>query len=337
MDDSNPGSLHWPQPKITDSLPEITDPAGYRPAEGLREVVQTALDLGMPLLLTGEPGVGKSRLAHWAASQLPGCDEPIEFDVKSTSEARDLLYHYDALADFRASHRDTAKQPDRRQFIDYRGLGLAILRACEEQTVADFVSERFQHGGQRRSVVLVDEIDKAPRDLPNDLLMEFDRMAFRVPELGGELGQRYIQADEAQRPLVVITSNSERNLPGAFLRRCVFFHIDSPKGEALAEILDSRLGSLAPAGCPLRDELLELYHGLRGDPLAHKPGLAELLNALRALHHLGATAGDSPKARPEWFSRIAATLAKTVEDNPNFIALARHHGWQAAQEQGRAR
>ena len=163
------------------------DPAGYLADEGLADAVNVALQLGQPLLLTGEPGTGKTQAAFSVAWQL-GYDPPLKFETKSGSVARDLFYTYDALGRFflaqvaKAGDDEVKAHP--LEFIHYNALGTAILRAQDESDVRHLLPEDFTHGGKRRSVVLIDEIDKAPRDFPNDVLNEVEGMYFRIPELG---------------------------------------------------------------------------------------------------------------------------------------------------------
>jgi MoxR-like ATPase len=213
------------------------------------DAVNVAIALGKPLLVTGEPGVGKSALANAIAWQL-GLGRPEKFVAKSTSEATDLFYNYDALARFYAievsrhlkdaTPEAKAQQPRRflepenaRHFIDYQGLGRAILNAHDREDVADFLLEDTddpqiytRSGPKKKSVVLIDEIDKASSDFCNDLLDEFDKLQFRVPEIKSE-STPFL--DRAMRPIVIVTSNRERELPPAFLRRCTYAHIPRPE------------------------------------------------------------------------------------------------------------
>src|SRR5205085_17909 len=127
--------------------------------------------------------------------------------------------------------------------------------------------------GPRRSVVLIDEVDKAPRDFPNDLLNEVEGMFFRVPELGNIR----VEADPGMQPIVVVTSNSEKSLPDAFLRRCIYFHIPFPDRDRLAEIIAARLGRFAGRGQEFLDDALDLFYNLRdmSTGLRKRPATAE--------------------------------------------------------------
>jgi MoxR-like ATPase len=222
--------------------------------------VNTAIAVGQPLLVTGEPGTGKTMLAWSIASEL-GLGSVLEFHTRSDNQARDALYDFDYLLRFyHAQTRDTrAEQLE--SYIRWQALGEAI-----------------RDPGQR--VVLIDEIDKAPRDFPNDLLDELDRMEFKVPELG-------LTCKAAHRPIVVITSNSERQLPDPFLRRCVFHRLDFPSGDRLQAILRERLGHLE-----LSQRLIQVattrFEQLRQLPGFEKlPSTAELIAWVRVLQASG--------------------------------------------------
>jgi MoxR-like ATPase len=189
-------------------LDAMTRPQGYVMEDNdLRAAANAALMLGKPLLLTGEAGVGKSQFSAWLAHQL-GLGDPLKFVVKSTTEARDLFYHYDALARFHEAQvtqlvtvpvaagdkplGGSMDEIDPRRYIAYNALGKAILYSLGALTAREkgFISKTM--GAllddfplePRRSVVLIDEIDKAPRDVPNDILDEIDNLSFTIRELG---------------------------------------------------------------------------------------------------------------------------------------------------------
>lgn len=217
-----PGSLALPEID-TDA---INDGEGYLATQELADAVDVALTLGMPLLLTGEPGCGKTRLAASVAWEL-NLGEPLQFTVKSDTEGRDLFYSFDTLGRFRAD--ESAKAVN---FIRYNAFGLAILRAkgkdgVDRNDLPDDVYDSLPDDGCR-SLVLIDEIDKAGRDVPNDLLDELDGMRFVIPELQRATVSLSTEEKRTRRPIVIITSNAERSLPPPFLRRCIYYHIPFP-------------------------------------------------------------------------------------------------------------
>ena len=252
--------------------PRLHDPKLYRPSKGLEDAVQVALLLGQPLLVTGEPGTGKTELARFIADRY-GLDNPLVFNAQTSSAANDLFYKYDALAHFQYSHNQsaaalTAAQVEEK-FIRYQALGAAIR-------------------AQKRTVVLIDEVDKAPRDLPNDVLAAIEKLEFRVPEVG----QTYA-AKQEHRPIIVLTSNSEKNLPDAFLRRVVYYHIPFPKAAELLEILHSKLGPDPEKQLPgydraALDPLVAHFEDIRDSKQLRKnPATAELIQWVSLLHHYG--------------------------------------------------
>ena len=280
-------------------LEDLEDPRHYEPDDGLKAAVNAALVLGQPLLLTGEPGTGKTQLAYSIAKELGstnlGNHRPLKFETKSTSTARDLFYTYDSLSRFHAAQAaaHTAAQADgdilkSKEYIYYNALGIAILRACNIDDLSEFAPRGFKLGHRGRSVVLIDEIDKAPRDFPNDILNEIDAMYFKVPELGNI----EFRADKSKRPVVIITSNSEKQLPDAFLRRCVYYHISfpDPKTDRLQKIVMSRIAEFGATDSPMLSEAIEFFYQLRdsNSGLAKKPATAELLGWLVFLKSRGA-------------------------------------------------
>ena len=285
------------------------DPRGYLADKGLVDAVNVALYLGQPLLLTGAPGTGKTQLAYSLASEL-GLGEPLKFETRSTSAARDLFYTYDALGRFHAAHaQEGSAEP--LDYIHWSALGQAILRANEPEAVASLLRDPARHGGRCRSVVLIDEIDKAPRDFPNDLLNEVEGMYFRVPELSNVR----VAADAEMRPVVILTSNSEKNLAEAFLRRCVFYDIPFPSEDRLRLIVASRLGNLDTRR-ELIDDALELFAHLREPSLGllKKPSTGELLAWLRLLTAGPLAAGESGMRDARLVEPTLCALVKTAED-----------------------
>lgn len=231
----------------------------YLPDPKLTEAVDLAIALGRPLLLQGEPGCGKTRLAYAVAYAL---GLPLEESyIKSTSRAQDLLYTYDAvnrLYDAQLGEKAVQDSREVKNYIRLGPLGRALARA--------------EYG--RRSVVLIDEIDKADLDFPNDLLWELDRLEFRVTE-APEMHFAVPKEQPELRPIVFVTHNEEKALPTAFLRRCIFHYLEFPESQArLQEILRTQ-GIKNEA---LGQKAIEVILKLRELDLSKRPGLSELLD-----------------------------------------------------------
>ncbi len=274
-------------------------PEGYCPDSGLVDAVNVALLLGQPLLLMGEAGTGKTELANNLSWQLGfGKESPFKFETKSTTTARDLFYSYDTVGRFHAAQTKLGSQKNR-DYITYNALGLAILFANPKSDVIEYLPTKnskeaaffdsiSKDNWQRRSVVLIDEIDKAPRDFPNDILNEIERMFFRVAELDNKI---FEVEDEKFRPVIILTSNSEKNLPDAFLRRCVYYNIVFPKTDALKNIVDERIGGAQKRREEKEfrwyDTLIDLFERLRDSrQMVKNPATAELLGWLTAVGRL---------------------------------------------------
>jgi MoxR-like ATPase len=306
-----PGAAEPPAAPLSIPVPDPAkqdNPAGYLTDEPLVDAVNVALLLGRPLLLTGEPGTGKTQLAHRLAWEL-GFGKPIEFNTKSTSTARDLFYTFDAMQRFHAAQTGEGSK-ENLDYITYNALGLAILESCTRDAIAHVLPPKFVHAGPRRSVVLIDEVDKAPRDFPNDLLHEVENMSFRIPELRNA----EVKAAREMRPVLVLTSNSEKNLPDAFLRRCVFYNIPFPGKPRLVEIVQARLDAFADGSNPLLDSALELFLSVRSQLTRKPPSTAELINWLQALKAHGARSDRKVEDDPKILRATLAALAKTKED-----------------------
>lgn len=229
----------------------------YLTNEALESAVNCALAIERPLLVKGEPGTGKTLLAEAIAS---GLGAPlITWHVKSTTRAQDGLYVYDTVQRLYDSRFGDGDVKDIRRYIKLGPLGQAFSAAS-------------------RVVLLIDEIDKADLEFPNDLLHELDRMRFRISETGDEVVAR-------ERPVVVITSNNEKELPDAFLRRCVFHFIDFPDRELMRRIVEVHHPGLDRE---LVDQALNIFYEIRDmTRLRKRPSTSELIDWIAVLKRAG--------------------------------------------------
>jgi MoxR-like ATPase len=225
----------------------------YVATDDLRIAVNAAIALERPLLIKGEPGTGKTILAHEVAQSVGA--RLIEWHIKSTTKAQQGLYDYDAVSRLRDSQLGDERVKDIRNYIR-RGKLWEAFTADE------------------RPVLLIDEIDKADIEFPNDLLQELDRMEFHVYETGETV-------KAGQRPIVIITSNNEKELPDAFLRRCFFHYIKFPDHETMTQIVEVHFPGLKQR---LLREALTIFYDIRDVPgLKKKPSTSELLDWLKLL------------------------------------------------------
>jgi MoxR-like ATPase len=225
----------------------------YVASDDLRVAVNAAIALQRPLLIKGEPGTGKTVLAHEVSKAIGA--PLIEWHIKSTTKAQQGLYEYDAVSRLRDSQLGDERVKDIRNYIKRGKLWDAFT-------------------ADQRPVLLIDEIDKADIEFPNDLLLELDRMEFYVYET-----QEVVKA--VQRPVVMITSNNEKELPDAFLRRCFFHYIRFPDREIMTQIVDVHFPDLQRN---LLREALNIFYDIRDVPgLKKKPSTSELLDWLKLL------------------------------------------------------
>ncbi|MCD1616828.1 AAA family ATPase [Salipiger marinus] len=264
----------------------------YVATDDLTMAVNAAITLERPLLVKGEPGTGKTELARQVARAL---DLPmIEWSVKSTTRAQQGLYEYDAVSRLRDSQLGDPRVSD---------VGHYIRRGKLWQA--------FDAPG--RVVLLIDEVDKADIEFPNDLLQELDRMEFHVYETGETVRAR-------QRPIVIITSNNEKELPDAFLRRCFFHYIRFPEPEVLARIIEVHHPGIKPA---LLSAALTQFYELRDQPgLKKKPSTSEVLDWLKLLLAEDLGPEDLRRDSASLLPRLHGALLKTEQDVHLFERLA---------------
>lgn len=321
--------LHLELPKE----PGITDNPGpdyYIASEPLLAAINTSLILGQPLLVTGEPGCGKTELGKYVAWKLGLYREDdngeavinhlIRFDVKSSLGYKDFLYQYDSLSRFHeANMGDKDNPPDAADYIKFVGLGQAILKTMPVAEAMSLLgAQNVHHTEPTRSVVLIDEIDKAPRDVPNDLLREFETMEFNVPELEQDA---LIKGNKDLRPIAIITSNSERSLPDAFLRRCCFYHMEFPIDD-LPKIIEARIMGF-PSDGKATGKIIKIFKQLRErkNRLGKPPGTSELLAFVHALKLRDLIDQENVSFKDGWIDVAAATLAKMEDDRTKVIEL----------------
>ena len=264
----------------------------YIATEDLTVAVNAAVTLQRPLLVKGEPGTGKTELARQVANALGM--ELLEWHVKSTTKAQQGLYEYDAVSRLRDSQLGDARVNEVGNYIRKGKLWQAFA-------------------APERVVLLIDEIDKADIEFPNDLLQELDRMEFHVYETGETVRAR-------QRPVVIITSNNEKDLPDAFLRRCFFHYISFPQTETLRAIVQVHFPDIKEA---LLTAALTQFYAMREVPgLKKKPSTSEVLDWLKLLLAEDLSPEDLRIPGKSLLPRLHGALLKTEQDLHLFERLA---------------
>ena len=270
----------------------FTSTDSYVATKDLTVAVNAAVTLQRPLLVKGEPGTGKTELARQVAAAL-GMDL-IEWHVKSTTKAQQGLYEYDAVSRLRDSQLGDARVHDVANYIRRGKLWQAFAAPA-------------------RVVLLIDEVDKADIEFPNDLLQELDRMEFHVYETGETVRALH-------RPVVIITSNNEKELPDAFLRRCFFHYIQFPDPETLRAIVNVHFPGIRDA---LLTTALTQFYEIRDTPgLKKKPSTSEVLDWLKLLLAEDLSPEDLRRDAKSALPRLHGALLKTEQDVQLFERLA---------------
>ena len=264
----------------------------YVSTDDLTIAVNAAITLERPRLVKGEPGTGKTELARQVASALGV--EMLEWNIKSTTKAQQGLYEYDAVSRLRDSQLGEERVHDVKNYIK-KG---KLWQAFEADS---------------KLVLLIDEIDKADIEFPNDLLQELDKMEFHVYETGETIRAR-------QRPIVIITSNNEKELPDAFLRRCFFHYIRFPDTETMKAIVDVHFPGIKSA---LVSEALTQFYEIRDTPgLKKKPSTSEVLDWLKLLLVEDMDPADMKRDGKDALPKLHGALLKNEQDVMLFERLA---------------
>jgi MoxR-like ATPase len=268
-----------------DGFDRFSGSPDYVISEPLKNAVNVTIALKRPLLIRGEPGTGKTLLAHSIATGLG--KRLIVWNIKSTTKAQEGLYVYDTVQRLNDSRFGDSDVSDIKQYIKLGKLGQAFV--SPEQVV-----------------LLIDEIDKADLEFPNDLLNELEEMSFYIPETNETI-------TAIHRPIVVITSNAEKELPDAFLRRCIFHYIEFPNPALMEEIVRVHFPNIKDS---LLSEALKTFYKLREiDDFRKKPSTSELIDWIRAL-----IAGGIPHDKISSEIPFVGTLLKKETDYDYFVA-----------------
>jgi MoxR-like ATPase len=271
---------------LNSNFDQFKGSADYVISEPLKNAVNVAMVLGRPLLIRGEPGTGKTRLAHSIATGLD--KKLIAWNIKSSTKAQDGLYVYDTVQRLNDSRFGDKDVSDIKQYIKLGKLGQSFI-------------------AMEQVVLLIDEIDKADIEFPNDLLNELEEMSFFIPETGETVSA-------LKRPITVITSNAEKELPDAFLRRCIFHFIEFPDAGLMEKIVRVHYPEIQSN---LLQKALQTFYSLREiDEFRKKPSTSELIDWIKAL-----VAGGIPPDRISKEIPFIGTLLKKEIDYEHFIHM----------------
>lgn len=261
----------------------------YLPSDDLIEAVNLAIALERPLLLEGEPGCGKTRLAGAVAYEFTQKYlqegkwwDYYTWNIKSTTRARDGLYRYDAIARLRDAQLMGTGLEQLREFLGIVETGYLKKRLLEKKNYREFAAlGKSLQEHSHRPILLIDEIDKADSDFANDLLLELEELRFEIPETGESF------PTPEHKPIIFITSNREKPLPEAFLRRCLYFFVEFPTEEQLRRIIEQRFGEVVKDKESLVKRVMECFDEIREKlkdvPGSKPPGTSELIEFLTAI------------------------------------------------------
>ena len=278
--------------KILEKIMQFKNTEDYITTEDLEMAVNAAINLEKPLLVKGEPGTGKTELAKQVAIKL-GLNL-FEWNIKSTTKAHQGLYEYDAVSRLRDSQLGDEKVSDIKNYINKGTIWSAF-------------------SSEERSILLIDEIDKADIEFPNDLLHELDKMKFLVYETGEIISAK-------KRPIVIITSNNEEELPDALLRRCFFHYIQFPDQETLTKIINVHFPGIKKN---LLQSALEIFFDIREVPgLKKKPSTSEILDWIKLLLVEDISVTELKKEPKDMLPILYGALLKNEQDVQLFEKLA---------------
>jgi MoxR-like ATPase len=291
---------------------EIYCPYPYIPSNDLKEAVNLAIKLERPLLLEGEPGCGKTRLAGALAYEFTKKNQEFLqslkkqnqktanqedndnikqwwdyyiWNIKSTTRARDGLYRYDAVARLRDAQLMGTNPDKLQEFIGEEETDKLKERLKDKKNYLEFGALGKALGGEKehnyRPILLIDEIDKADSDFANDLLLELEELRFGIPETGDKI------EPPTHKPIIFITSNREKPLPEPFLRRCIYFYVGFPEEPLLKNIINKRFGSLKKNKETLVKQAIDIFYKIRkslqNNPGSKPPGTSEFIDFINAL------------------------------------------------------